>query len=407
MVAATKTPAHLVPTTSGAKPAELTKVTASQWQSLLALSASGKLSGVPPAVLGAIQQAEAPALGSSWSINTQGYGGGFGVGAGPLKGQVSSEADLADQEGAGYDAQAIAAADVFSDGLVANNGNTLAAEFFYQNGGRAYPGVPNNQGKLPTLEGVSIIKSISAIPHAVAKFGNGTGTSVIGTVLGDLSPKGFAASGASTGGAGLSQGAAVPGADLTATETAAAAKAESAAAATATAADKVTAAQSAGGANTTTAAATSAVSGITGDVTKDLEVAGYLLGGVGLVIVGLVLAFKKKSDNTEIGWLALWLGGMVLWATLTKRSPVCVVKSIVSGTDTTACVGTVSGGNLFAGTLTALGGVLAGSALLSAAKGVGSGGGGGGGGGGGSEEPAPEEPTPSVPDPLTDLPIEP
>ena len=140
MATATKTPAHLTPTSSGAKPAGLTKVTASQWQSLLHLSATGQLHGVPPAVIAAVQQAEAPALGSTWGINSEGYGGGFGVGAGTNAGQVASASDLYDQEGTGYDAQAIAAADVFSNQLISNNGNVLAAEFAYQNGPNATPG---------------------------------------------------------------------------------------------------------------------------------------------------------------------------------------------------------------------------------------------------------------------------
>lgn len=347
MATATKTPAHLSPTTSGAKPAGLTKVTAAQWESLLSLSSTGQLSGVPPTVIAAIQQAEAPALGETWGVNSEGYGGGFGVGTAQL---LPSE--LEDQSGAGYDAQAESAASTFANQLISNNGNVLSAEFAYQNG-------PNATPTASGLEGVKVFQSLSAVPDIISShFGNGTGESKLSTEVLALLP-----------GAGTSAGGVVPGLNFKVTETAAQAAASATAAA---------AAATPQGDTTPAAAKSSGVlSGIESDVHKDLEVAGYLLGGTALVIIGLILAFKSKSDNKEVGWLALWAGGMLLWATLTKRSPVCVFKAIVSGTDTTGCVGTISGGNLFAGTLTAIGAADLGSKLL------GSGGSGGGGGGGG------------------------
>jgi hypothetical protein len=354
---------------SGPKPAGLTKVTSSQWATLENLSIHGKLHGVPPAIVGAIQQAEAPGLGSTWGINSEGYGGGFGVGVGTESGTVPSESDLLDQNGAGYEAQAIAASDVFSNQLISNNGDVFAAEFGYQNGPNATPGVPIN-GVLPTTEGVGIFAKITSIPSILAgKWGTGTGQSRVAQALGELVPNDKVLSqGAAQAGLGPGPG---PG------TTTAADKAV-------VAADAVTESGASGGTSSGSAPAASALSSISGDVTKDLQVAGYLLGGAACIIVGLIFVTKRKSQMEEIGWLLLWIGAMLLWSVLTKRSPVCVFKAVVSGTDTSGCAGTISGGNLFAGTLTALGAVFAGSALLSAAKGVG--GGGGGGGNGSSEE---------------------
>ena len=385
MATATKTPAHLTPTSSGAKPAGLTKVTASQWQSLLHLSATGQLSGVPPAVIAAVQQAEAPALGSTWSINSSGYGGGFGVGVGTVPGTVPVETDLKDQSGAGYDAQAIAAAHVFSDGLIANNGDVQAAEFFYQNGNRT-PGVPylsNGKMVLPTTEGVKVFQAIQGVPGIISShFGNGTGKSTLATKLENYilgNPQAFYGIVPGTpSNPNPSQGAAVPGLDVPLLETPAVA-----------AADKAQAAADTGAIPTTAASSGGLLGSIETGVHDDLMVAGYLLGGAAALILGAVLAFKQQSGSEEIGWLLLWLGGTVLWATLTKRSPICVFKSVVSGTNTTGCVGTISGGNLFAGTLTALGAVFAGSAALNALKGTS--GGGGGGGGGGNEKTSAED----------------
>jgi hypothetical protein len=104
-----------------------------QAQQLQALASQGDLSGVDPAILAAIDQAESSGQGGA--INSSGYGGYFGLGAGSSYPAGSPTAALLQGTGpAAFDTQAELAASEYASLLEATGGNTYAAEAAYQTG---------------------------------------------------------------------------------------------------------------------------------------------------------------------------------------------------------------------------------------------------------------------------------
>lgn len=100
------------------------------------LSSEGELSGLNPTVLGAIDQAESS--GNGGGINSEGYGGYFGLGVGKTyPGQTApvSSSLLSSVSPAAFIAQAQIAAAEFASLLKGTGGNAEEAEQNYQGGG--------------------------------------------------------------------------------------------------------------------------------------------------------------------------------------------------------------------------------------------------------------------------------
>lgn len=102
-------------------------------QQLDQLAAADLLSGVSPVYLSLIDQAESS--GSGGGINSSGYGGFFGLGAGSsYPAGTPTPALLSDPSLESFDAQAVIAASSFAQGLSKTGGNAIAAEGIYQTG---------------------------------------------------------------------------------------------------------------------------------------------------------------------------------------------------------------------------------------------------------------------------------
>jgi hypothetical protein len=147
-------------------------VTLPAWeiQQLQSLGASGSLSGLPPSILEAIDQAESGGMGGS--VNAEGYGGYFGL----SQSQVGSSL-LRETSPQAFATQAEVAAADFATLLKANNGNVYAAEQQYQTGSPQGSGegtmVFHELGIPATYEGV--------YPANVGSILTGTSTGDSGT----------------------------------------------------------------------------------------------------------------------------------------------------------------------------------------------------------------------------------
>lgn len=122
-----------------------------QWEAdqLVNLASAGKLGGLDPNILAAIDVAESSGTGGS--INSEGYGGYYGLGANSqYPGGHTSPAMLSGTDANSFDSQSIIAASEFNSLLNQSKGNTAQAEYWYQNGGGAGP-----VGSGGTMEGVN------------------------------------------------------------------------------------------------------------------------------------------------------------------------------------------------------------------------------------------------------------
>lgn len=124
------------------------------WQvdTLNTLAGENALFGVPPSVLAGIDQAESS--GSGGAINSSGYGGYFGLGAGHTYPGGSPPASLLDSTTPqAFATQAQIAASEFSSLLASQGGDIYAAERAYQGGGNegtnvfASLGIPSGPGQ--------------------------------------------------------------------------------------------------------------------------------------------------------------------------------------------------------------------------------------------------------------------
>lgn len=144
------------------------KIPAWQATTLNRLSQQGLLSGVNPAVIGAIDQAESG--GNGGSINSSGYGGFFGLGANTHYGTSGMSVTTSQLQGTtvqAYAAQAQTAAAAYASYLQQANGNALRAETIYQQGGNS-TGIGG--------EGVSVFQSLGLGPNSGTANGTVTGT---------------------------------------------------------------------------------------------------------------------------------------------------------------------------------------------------------------------------------------
>jgi hypothetical protein len=237
----------------------------------------------------------------------------------------------------------------------------LAAEYAYQNG--PYAAAPNaadlaayNAGESSPLEGVGIFQKFGVPDVLTGKWGSGTGESLFANAISALGFTGSKTSSAYTTG-GATGGSAAPSGSI---GSGLGAVGSTASGAVSGAAASVSGSVAGGGTSNSSGGILGSVESA---VVKDLEVAGLLLGGAAGMGVGIYLLAKRQSQLEEIGWLSLWGGGVVLWSVLTKRSPLCVLQAAVDGTDTSACVGTITGGNLLGGLLTAIAALVGADAL--------------------------------------------
>lgn len=128
-----------------------------QQQALAQLSAEGLLSGVSPVYLAVIDQAESSGQGGG--LNSAGYGGFFGLGAGSTYPAGPSSATLlTDPSAQSFDEQAILAASSFASDLSQAGGNPIAAEGIYQTGSATPSGGPS--------EGQTLMSDILGGPAA-------------------------------------------------------------------------------------------------------------------------------------------------------------------------------------------------------------------------------------------------
>lgn len=109
-------------------------IPAQQQKWLKQLSNSGKLSGISPEYLAAIDWAESNGMGGG--VNSSNYGGWFGLKANTQYPSGSiTPAQLTGTDKASFDAQAMTSAGLLASLIKANNGNVYAAEQQYQGGG--------------------------------------------------------------------------------------------------------------------------------------------------------------------------------------------------------------------------------------------------------------------------------
>jgi hypothetical protein len=144
------------------------EIPAEEIQILQQLAQEGGLSGVDPQIIAAIVQAESSGQGGS--INSAGYGGFFGLGAGHnYPGGTSSSQLLNDPSMDSFSEQARIAASEFASLLQAAGGNPLTAEGYYQEGQGGYqPGT--------VTEGIGIMQQLG-IGSSTTGYSPSTGTS--------------------------------------------------------------------------------------------------------------------------------------------------------------------------------------------------------------------------------------
>ena len=120
-------------------------IPASQITQLQDLAASNQLSGVPPQVIAVIDLAESSGKGGS--INSEGYGGYFGLGANKsYPGGTTSTEMLTGTSPQDFSSQAVIAASAFASYLSSAGGNPVKAEQIYQTGSAG--GSPGEGAKL-------------------------------------------------------------------------------------------------------------------------------------------------------------------------------------------------------------------------------------------------------------------
>lgn len=110
------------------------------WQSadLQTLAAQGRLSGVSPLILGVIDQEESGGRGGG--INSSGYGGFFGLGAGSkYPGGTATAQLLQGTDPSSFDQQATIAASAFAAYQQQQGGDPIKAEEVYQSGRAGTP----------------------------------------------------------------------------------------------------------------------------------------------------------------------------------------------------------------------------------------------------------------------------
>lgn len=152
------------------------------------LGAAGELSGVSPQILAAIDQAESSGQGGG--INTSGYGGFFGLGAGQsYPAGTPSSALLSDPSQQSFDSQAVLASSEFASLLQRTGGDVYAAESAYQGGSSegtsvfASLGVPTTNTPNASTAGVSWNPATGFLPTILG----GVGSSVTGSITSFIS----------------------------------------------------------------------------------------------------------------------------------------------------------------------------------------------------------------------------
>ncbi|MCL2393251.1 MAG: hypothetical protein FWC87_01080 [Acidimicrobiaceae bacterium] len=183
--------------------AQAPSIPAWQLQTLQTLASQGNLSGVDPAILAAIDQAESAGEVSGAGINAEGYGGYFGLGAGtqyPGGASVSS-ATLNTNSPASFTAQAEVAADEFASLLQQTGGNVYAAESKYQGGSSEGTQIFSELG-VPQSENTAVLTSwTSKLGKAVGQGAGAVVSEATGAGIPGVSTIRNAITGAVTGGA--------------------------------------------------------------------------------------------------------------------------------------------------------------------------------------------------------------
>ena len=140
----------------------MTSIPAWEQADLNALYSEGMTNGVPPLTLEAIDQAESGGQGGA--INSSGYGGFFGLGAGstyPNNVTVSPQL-LETNNAASFEEQASIAASEFASLLQSHQDNNYSAESAYQGGSTEGEQVFQSLGVPNTASGISLTASTSS-----------------------------------------------------------------------------------------------------------------------------------------------------------------------------------------------------------------------------------------------------
>lgn len=125
------------------------------------LSSSGQLSGLDPVVLGVIDSAESS--GSGGGVNSEGYGGFFGLGeSSEYPGGTTTPALLESSTSQSFEEQAVIAASAFNEYLTEAGGNPINAEEIYQSGSASGP----TEGSKIMQEYLGGTGATSGIPNA-------------------------------------------------------------------------------------------------------------------------------------------------------------------------------------------------------------------------------------------------
>ena len=175
-------PAPKPPNNVAPIPASDSRIPGWENQQLNQLYQSGQLYGVDPQILAGIDQAESSGQGGS--INPQGYGGFFGLGANSTyPGGQSSPGLLQGTSQQAFDQQAQLAANDFAGLMNSYGGNIYEAEQAYQQGGQNAGSYATNPG-----EGDSVFAALG-LPQTI-------GTSGYQSALGGAISSGLGAAGA-------------------------------------------------------------------------------------------------------------------------------------------------------------------------------------------------------------------
>jgi len=146
-------------------------IPAQQQNWLNQLSSSGQLSGIPPQYLAAMDWAESNGMGGS--VNSEGYGGFFGLASGTQYPNGSLRtAQLTGTDQASFNAQATTAAAELAKLIKSTDGNVYVAEQLYQGGSTEGYGVMQQYGLSPLLD----VGTLSAATPASGSPASGSGS---------------------------------------------------------------------------------------------------------------------------------------------------------------------------------------------------------------------------------------
>ncbi len=151
-------------------------------QQLQSLGKRGKLRGLSPSVLAAVDLAESGGQGGG--VNSSGYGGWFGLSQSDL-GSVGAGLPLSDTSVSAFDQQAVASAQFLSR-LSQMNGGLYAGEIAYQGGSQEGVNLFREYGISNTGAGGTLGKGTGPAPNSHSQSQNSGILGWLGSIPGDI-----------------------------------------------------------------------------------------------------------------------------------------------------------------------------------------------------------------------------